>query len=153
MGNRGKDFEKEFRWSARMCGIWVHRLYDQIPQPGDYFLVKEGTACLCELKSTHKNRFPLSEVRPNQYYGLLVHSRDGGGLSYIVIRFYEKKGVPGASTALYGLSVEEYDKLLAAEVKSLSRAELDSNPNVIALQKTLTDTKRHWDLRPLWNKN
>jgi len=146
----GKDFESEFRKSARHLGIWIHRLEDATPQPADYQLVKDGKSCLCELKSTHQERYPLSQLQSHQLFGLLEHERLGKGTSQVVIRFYRQKLNGGSGAALYAIRVEKYRQLLMEGEKSLNREEIGKAGREI--ERMWINGRLLWRVDQLWRK-
>ena len=95
--NNGKKFEQVIRESfEKVEGVSVDRIPDQTTRYKgstnvcDFIVYKYPKLFYIECKSTHGNTFPLTNIRDNQWEGLLEKSKIPGVVAGVLIWWVDK---------------------------------------------------------------
>ena len=96
--NRGKQFEQVIKDAfLKVPNVSVDRLPDQVSgfkvtsaNPCDFIIYKKPHEYYIECKTTHGNTLPLSNIRQNQWDGLLEKSRIDGVIAGVICWWVDK---------------------------------------------------------------
>lgn len=114
----GNEFETKFATELKNKGFWCHIFeYNNNGQPCDIVALKDNEGTLIDVKHCEANRFPFSDIRPNQITCFEYAKSCGNEKCYFAIWFERKQG-------WYLLSLEQLKTALHYGMKSVSWEEL-----------------------------